>query len=199
MKRVFKLVTASLVFGLLAHPVWAQSNRVKPKVKVKNTASVLAISPTHTQRQAQAREEEALALFAAQYLSEQQLAIAEKVSVGPVACETGSLVTVKALPQQGKFALELGSKPIHTYRMVPVATDSGAIRLEDSGRGVVWLQLANKSMLLDQRQGRRLADACMNDAQKQVAREMELNPASHLLSVPDKAPPVKVAVQSEVW
>ena len=50
----------------------------------------------------------------------------------------------------------------YSYRMHPVVTSTGAIRLEDQhDGGAVWLQLANKSMLMDQKAGKRLADECI--------------------------------------
>lgn len=197
MKRLFKLISASLALGLfagvLAGSAWAQGTRVKAKSKPR-TVSVQAAVQAADQL-ALARETEAIAAFAAQSLNERQIAIAEKVSVGSVTCDAAQVVSVSAHQQQpGKFLLALGRQ---SFRMIPVATDSGAIRLEDTAREVVWLQLANKSMLLDQRHGRRLADACMNDVQKQVAREMEQNPASHLLADPSRAQQVRVALQAE--
>jgi len=68
--------------------------------------------------------------------------------------------SVQAHPEHaGHFAVESGKQ---RYRDgACVATSTGAIRLEDAARGAVWLQLANKSMLMDHRQGRRLADACI--------------------------------------
>lgn len=182
--------------GMLALPVAARDPGPTQPTSVKRSATskpAKASSGTTADRQALAREQEAMALFAAQALSEQQLALADKVHLGGVACEGASQVVVRAMEPPGKFVLELGKR---SFWMVPVATDSGALRLEDGARGVVWLQLANKSMLLDQRQGRRLADGCMNEAQQRVAREMERNPASHLLSAPQQPAPVRVAAQS---
>jgi hypothetical protein len=43
------------------------------------------------------------------------------------------------------------------------------------------LQLANKSMLMNQKLGKRLADSCMNADQIRVARSMELAPGPGLL------------------
>jgi hypothetical protein len=65
-----------------------------------------------------------------------------------------------------------------------VSTLTGAIRLEDAAAGVVWLQLANKSMLMSQKLGKRLADACASADQLIVAKELERNPAPSLLDAP---------------
>jgi len=112
-------------------------------------------------------------------LSEEQLAVAPRVATGVLPCELAQKVSVQAHPEHaGHFAVESGKQ---RFVMVPVATSTGAIRLEDAARGAVWLQLANKSMLMDHRQGRRLADACMSAEQQAVALAMEKNPAPNLL------------------
>jgi hypothetical protein len=86
--------------------------------------------------------------------------------------------------------------------MVPVLSKTGAIRLEDEAAGVVWLQLANKSMLMSQKLGKRLADACVNAEQLIVARDLERNPAPSLLDGPvilqagDAAPNMSVAAKA---
>jgi hypothetical protein len=58
------------------------------------------------------------------------------------------------------------------------------LRLEDQSAGAVWIQLGNKSMLMDQKAGRRLADACVSADQAIVAKELERNPPPSLLDAP---------------
>ncbi len=58
---------------------------------------------------------------------------------------------------------------------------TGAIRLEDPKRGALWLQLGNKSMLMSQKLGRRVADECMSPEQLTFADEMKRNPPRSLL------------------
>jgi hypothetical protein len=117
-------------------------------------------------------------------LSPAELAIAQLIQVGQVACELGVTINIKADERQpGYFNLE--SKKFK-FRMFPVVSSTGAIRLQDARAGAVWLQLANKSMLMSQKLGSRLADACMNPAQVVVAAEMEKNPPTSLLE-PEKA------------
>jgi hypothetical protein len=65
--------------------------------------------------------------------------------------------------------------------MSPVPTTTGAVRLEDTRAGAVWLQIANKSMLMNQKIGQRLADECMSTAQLQVAEALKKNPLPNLL------------------
>ena len=120
-------------------------------------------------------------------LSPDELAIAERVHVGHIACELGAHVTLKADPASpGRFDVEgKGFK----YRMTPVATSTGAVRLEDQRGGAVWLQIANKSMLMDQKRGQRLADECMSPEQNLVAEAIKKNP------IPSVLEPLPVAKQ----
>ena len=116
-----------------------------------------------------------------------ELAIAERVYQGRVPCELGQSVTIQPdakLP--GYFDVTAAGKK---YRMFPVETTTGAIRLEDKKAGTVWLQLANKSMLMNQKLGQRLADACMSPAQTAVAAALEKNPGKHILDGPEPAKP----------
>lgn len=46
------------------------------------------------------------------------------------------------------------------YKMHAVAARSGALRYEDASSGLVWLVIVGKSMLLDTRHGRQLANDC---------------------------------------
>jgi hypothetical protein len=73
------------------------------------------------------------------------------------------------------------------YRMFPVATTTGAIRLEDQKAGAVWLQLANKSMLMNQKLGIRLADECMSPTQVAMAEVLKRNPPPSVLDAPKPA------------
>jgi hypothetical protein len=79
------------------------------------------------------------------------------------------------------------------YRMSPVATSTGAIRLEDQKNGAVWLQLANKSMLMNHKLGQRLADECMSPAQVIVAESIRKNPPPSVL---EALPPATTAIKN---
>lgn len=112
-------------------------------------------------------------------LSPAALELAERVQVGHVPCELGASVSVEADSRTpGYFHVRLGKE---TFHMAPVVTSTGAMRLEDPHAGAVWLQLANKSMLMSTKLGRRLADACMSPSQVAVAAAMEKNPPPSLL------------------
>jgi hypothetical protein len=112
-------------------------------------------------------------------LSPEELAIAERVHVGRIPCELGAFVTVTAEPASpGHFHVEgKGFK----YFMAPVTTTTGTVRLEDQKGGAVWLQIANKSMLMNQKLGQRLADECMSPQQVVVAEAIKKNPPVSVL------------------
>lgn len=113
-----------------------------------------------------------------------ELVIAERVYQGKLPCELGAFVTLTAdATAPGYFDLQLQNQK---YRMVPVETSTGAIRLEDHKAGAVWLQLANKSMLMSQKLGQRLADECMSPDQAVMAENLIKNPAPSVLDVPVK-------------
>lgn len=127
-------------------------------------------------------------------LTPAELAIAQRVEVGLVQCELGASVTVVADSKMPGYFDVHGKK--FRFRMVPVVTSTGAIRLEDAKAGAVWLQLANKSMLMNQKLGSRLADACMSPTQMAVSSAMEKSPPPSLLDAPIAARQTVLPVDS---
>lgn len=175
MKKLF----ASLLLACVPAMVLAQaSTERKPGVSrtdIKSKAKNLAV-----------------ALDAAEAaLTPAELAIAERVQAGRLPCELGQWVTLSADPKApGYFDLQLKKLK---FRMFPVETSTGAIRLEDRKAGAVWLQLANKSMLMDQKLGKRLADECMSPMQVVMAETLKKYPPPSVLdAIPEPAPAVAV-------
>jgi hypothetical protein len=118
-------------------------------------------------------------------LSEADLAIAQRVSLGKAKCELGADVTVTADEKKpGYFTITTKGQ---RYRMRPVESRTGAIRLEDARVGAMWLQLGNKSMLMNQKQGLRIADECQTSEQVAFAAEMKKNPPKDLFEGADPA------------
>lgn len=111
-----------------------------------------------------------------------ELAIAERVHTGLIPCELGASVTLYSDPQSPGYFNMQGRN--FRFRMSPVSTATGAIRLEDRQAGAVWLQLPNKSMLMNQEAGQRMADGCMSPAQVTVAKAMKDSPPPGLLDAP---------------
>ena len=183
----FATVTTS-VAAQTATPSAATAEASKPAASKPATPKKnLKISPTasRTELKSAAKNMAAGIEAAEAALTPAELTIAERVHVGRIPCELGAFVTVEAdkkLP--GYF--DIHGKAF-TYRMFPVPTTTGAIRLEDQKSGAVWLQLGNKSMLMNQKNGTRLADECMAPPQLAMAEAMKLNPPPSLLDAPKPA------------
>ena len=110
------------------------------------------------------------------------LAVAEQVHTGRIVCELGNVVNITPDAQnRGFFVLQMGK---HRFHVSPVPSATGAIRLEDPQAGAMWLQLANKSMLMNSKLGQRMADECQSPAQVAVAEAMKKGPAFNLLDGP---------------
>ena len=118
-------------------------------------------------------------------LNAEEQALSALVAVGNIPCELGQSVSVRADDAApGYFHLQLKEQRFH---LRPVVSATGALRLEDVARGAVWIQLANKSMLMDQKQGKRLADECMNPTQQAYAEQLKRNPAPSLIDLAQKS------------
>jgi len=122
-------------------------------------------------------------------LSEADLALARRVHVGRTQCELGADVTVQLDEKKPGFFL-VWTKNLR-FRMHPVESRTGAIRLEDPRQGAMWLQLGNKSMLMNQKQGLRIADECQNAEQMAFAEDMKKNPPKPLFEGADPSPGVR--------
>jgi hypothetical protein len=131
----------------------------------------LATTPDRTSA---ASPEQAVAPFVSP-----ELLIAQQIHQGNLPCELGASVRVEADTRQPGFFHVHGKG--FRYRMFPVLTSTGALRLEDKKAGAVWLQLANKSMLMDQKRGRRMADECAHPDQLAYAQAMKTNPPPSLI------------------
>jgi len=120
-------------------------------------------------------------------LTPEDLTVAKSVLTGTIKCELGASVTVEAdAKKEGFFNVTHGKTK---YRMHPVNSRTGAVRLEDPRAEAMWLQLGNKSMLMSQKQGLRLADECQATQQEVFAEEMKKNPPKSLFEGAD--PPKK--------
>lgn len=162
----------------------APADKAKPAVK-KAPAKKPVANSSRTNLKSDAKNLAAGIEAAEQALTPEELAIAERVHVGTLPCELGASVSLKPDSKAPGYFDVQGKN--FKYRMFPVATTTGAIRLEDRKAGAVWLQLANKSMLMNQKQGVRLADECMSPAQVAMAEAMKTNPPASVLDAPKPA------------
>lgn len=183
-----------LIAPALALVTTAHAANPKP-VETKKTAAVKKATPvkkTTAPRKGVAGKAAAAgagvaataAVMSPRALNADELALAERVHTGRIACELGQHVNVaKDSSNAGHF---LVSGNGFNFHMSPVGTSTGVVRLEDVKAGAVWLQIANKSMLMNQKQGKRLADECMSPEQLQVAEAIKKTPPPSLLDSPSK-------------
>ena len=137
---------------------------------VSSAASALAAEPVKAKTQTKAKASKASKAKAAPPplvladLNEEQLANAERVLTGLQQCEFKQTVDVEAATEKaGYFRLNFKGKK---YLLAPEPTTTGAVRLEDKKAGVVWLQIANKSMLMNAKIGQRMVDECIHPTQQ---------------------------------
>jgi len=129
----------------------------------------------------------AAAAAAAAALTPEERNIIEAVHTGRMACELNTFVNIQQdATTPGLFRVQGKG---FDYYMTPVVTTTGAVRLEDSHFGAVWLQIPAKSMLMNQKLGKRLADGCQSTQQLQVAAANKDNPPPDLLAESANKPP----------
>lgn len=77
---------------------------------------------------------------------------------GVYKCELNRTVNVRHVGEDLRTAVLHWNK--RDYAMKAVNTHSGALRYEDVGSGLVWIVITGKSMLLDAKHGKQLANEC---------------------------------------
>jgi Ni/Co efflux regulator RcnB len=204
MKKTLAMI-AALAFALPFAAAAQTAEKAKPAAKsaakpaaakTANAAKPAVKKPTRqvTRRAAKAVEEVTpIDTSPDVTLNDADLAIAQRVHTGKIQCELGADVTITADDKKAGFftVSTKGAK----YRMHPVESRTGAIRLEDPKAGAMWLQIANKSMLMNQKQGLRLADECQAPQQMAFADEMKKNPPKSLFEGADPQPGAAAAAK----
>lgn len=191
--RMKQLIASVLLIApALALITTAQAATTTKPVATKATAAVkkttAPVKKTATPRKKAAAATvatgAAAAVMAPRVLNADELALADRVHTGRIACELGQHVSVTKDGSNAGHFLVSGNG--FNFHMAPVGTSTGVVRLEDQKSGAVWLQIANKSMLMNQKQGKRLADECMSPEQLQVAEAIKKSPPPSLLDAPGK-------------
>ncbi|MBX3606373.1 MAG: hypothetical protein KF788_13925 [Piscinibacter sp.] len=96
-----------------------------------------------------------------------QMQAAERTYLGNYQCEFAQTLDVSMNSASPGYVDVRHQKQVWT--MKPVLSSTGALRLEDVKGGTLLLQIANKSMLMDQKAGRRVVDGCVHEKQRASA------------------------------
>ena len=124
-------------------------------------------------------------------LNPNQLSLADRVLTGVAQCEMKEKVDIQKIEgHSGNFKLVFDGK---TYIMVPEETNTGAIRLVDTGGAVVWVQIPRKSILMNQREHHRLVDNCQEDEQRIASQSAATAGANAPFIAPSAATPASAA------
>ena len=177
-------IVLALPLGAFAQGTADSASKAKPTVKHKAKKEVRKRVPRKIVKAVEANTP--VSKDTDITLSPADLAIAEHVYTGAIKCELGANVEITADAKRPGF-FNVATKGAR-YHMHPVESRTGAIRLEDPAAGALWLQISNKSMLMNQKQGLRLADDCQSSAQLAFAEQMKKNPPKSLF---EGADPVK--------
>lgn len=96
----------------------------------------------------------------------EQLAAAQLVFYGHYECEFNQAIDIESNVKNGGYVDVRHGKAI--YLMKPVLSSTGAVRLEDVKGETLMVQIANKSMLMNVKAGRRLVDDCVSPKQREL-------------------------------
>jgi hypothetical protein len=100
--------------------------------------------------------------------TQEQLDAAERTHFGDYECEFNQKIHVSLAPQAAGY---IEVKHLNkVFVMKPVMSSTGALRLEDVRGQTLLLQIANKSMLMDVKAGRRIVDSCVHATQSEFNR-----------------------------
>ena len=95
-----------------------------------------------------------------------QMEAMARVNQGVSTCEFRQQVHIsESAAHPGYVDLRFKGKQ---WLMKPVISSTGALRLEDVRAETLFIQIRNKSMLMNQKTGQRLVDACVHPAQQQA-------------------------------
>ncbi len=184
--HTFSHLTLALAFTFTLGNVGnAQAQSSKP-TPAKASKVAKAAPEAATSREVLSNQAKGLALATdtTETIDANRLGVAARVLTGKADCEFNLSVDVNALPDKpGYFQVRFKNA---SYLMVPEETTTGAVKLQERRSGVIWLQIPTKSMLLDEREGRRLVDACTLAEQRAAVNAATAAAGSMATSAPVK-------------
>lgn len=153
---------AACAFALAAFGLCATTSAAETHPKAEKVVKANKVKG----KKGAAAEEHALAG------SEPEPEIGDTVTVD-YACELGNKVTIYTNEGDDSHVALRWKKRLH--RMTRVGTSTGASRFENTTYGLVWIGIPAKSMLLDSKANRQLANECRNaDQNKSVMNSAPL-------------------------
>jgi len=179
------LIAVALAVALTAVHAQAQTNGAAKKPAAAKTTHAKQAAPKRKVHAKTAKAVESITPVQSlsERLSDAEQEIAQHIYTGTIQCELGANVTVTADEKNPGFFYVASGK--QRYYMHPVESRTGAIRMEDSRAGAMWLQLGSKSMLMNQKLGQRVADECVTPKQLEFAAQRRESPAEpNLLEAP---------------
>lgn len=152
---------AAMTLALTHGSVSAQATAPAKAAPAKTT------KPAPAKKAAPAAAAAAVALAAA---SPEQLEAAERTHFGNYICELDQSIDVGMNPKTPGY-VDVSFKK-KTYTMKPIVSSTGAVRLEEVKGGMLLIQIANKSMMMDSKAGQRVVDGCVHEKQRAAAALM---------------------------
>jgi hypothetical protein len=144
------LVPALLVSAFCVGVAQAETPTAKPKAAATKPAKPAAKAAAPVEKPLPAADQE-------------QLAAAQRALTGEYACEFDQKIDVGMSPKSpGYLVIKFKN---NLFTMKPVLSSTGALRLEDVTGRTLWIQIANKSMLMDTKIGQRMVDNCVHPEQ----------------------------------
>lgn len=145
------LVTAALAFAATVADAQTKKAPAKPASKTSKTSkTVKAAAPVAAAAALPAANAEQMTAYNAAHLGSYDCEFNQKIMVEKAS--TDGYVTLKHQGQQ--------------WTMKPELSSTGALNMNDVKGRMRYLQIANKSMLMDASAGRRVVDGCQHDNQK---------------------------------
>ncbi len=136
------------------------------QASVSKQSPVAKPSKAASKKKAAAQPEPEVVVAAA---DEQQLAAAKEVLLGESGCEFNQKIQVDAsATHPGYVDMSFNKKK---YTMKPILSPTGALRLEDVRSEALMIQIASKTMVMNQKTGQRLVDNCVHPDQSTVTAD----------------------------
>jgi hypothetical protein len=164
-----RLAAAIAACGALAAPAVAQDTKPAPAAKPaaqkpppKRPANVPA--PTTAEQMADLP-----------HADEEQRQAATLVHYGKYVCDEKFEVFVERNPVFAGYVDVRYKRDV--WVMKPVASRTGAVRLEDTRGKVLLVQIPFKSMLLNTQTGQRIVDSCQHDNQRDAETQAKSDPS----------------------